>query len=105
MEQSQPLMCLSFGRGALKQTSMSNAKNASYLLSINLLNFMYLHCIILLLNFIVLAKGGSKLETTTAQLARKSSVCSQTPAKVPTKYLLETRVCTRLLQVKDTIIQ
>jgi hypothetical protein len=29
---------------------------------------------------IVLAKGGSKLETTTAQLARKSSVRQQNPA-------------------------
>jgi hypothetical protein len=55
-----------------------------------IVTFMALHCIILLLHFIVLAKGGSKLETTTAQLARKSSVCSETPAEVPTNYLLET---------------
>jgi len=32
------------------------------------------HYLTVVSNYVVLAKGGSKLETTTAQLARKSSV-------------------------------
>jgi hypothetical protein len=38
--------------------------------------------------FIVLAKGGSKLETTTAQLARKLSVWFENPAKVSSKLFI-----------------
>ena len=38
-------------------------------------------------NSIVLAKGGSKLETTTAQLARKSSVWPRKPENFPYLYI------------------
>ena len=48
------------------------------------------HYLTVVSNLIVLAKGGSKLETTTAQLARKSAVCTETPAEITTNYLLET---------------
>jgi hypothetical protein len=37
---------------------------------------------------IVLAKGGSKLETTTAQLARKSQVWSGNPEKVSSTFFI-----------------